>query len=196
MKTQTARGMALLAADFINADKVDNWLVSGADEEYDATAESLGKMLHDTPDVEYIYVYKILEDGCHVVFDCDTEGLEADFLGDVIDFDPTFVPLVPTLLEGGRIDPIESNDAYGWLLTVYEPVYDSGGNCVCYAGADVSMQILSDITNRFIIMIVAIGAVFLAVFIFLGVKISINYHRADEMDVLIERQKRDKKLIR
>ena len=196
MKTQTAHGMAKLAADFINADRVNDWLANGTDEEYEETAAALERMLRDTPDVEYIYVYQILEDGCHVVFDFDTDGLAADSFGEVVPFDPTFVPLVPTLLEGGRIAPIESNDAYGWLLTVYEPVYDSSGSCVCYAGADVSMQILRDITDRFIITVSVIGIVFLAFFVFLGARISINYHRADEMDVYKERQKRDKQLIR
>ena len=48
--------------------------------------------------------------------------------------------LVPTLLKGGSIDPIITDDTYGWLLTDYEPVFNSKGECVCYAGADINME--------------------------------------------------------
>ena len=33
----------------------------------------IAAILESTPDIEYVYVYKILPDGCHVVFDIDTE---------------------------------------------------------------------------------------------------------------------------
>ena len=43
-------------------------------------------------------------------------------------------------LAGKQIEPIITNDTYGWLLTAYEPVFDSAGNCVCYAAADIQME--------------------------------------------------------
>jgi len=77
-----------------------------------------------------------------VVFDLDTEEVQGEAPGTVVEFDETFIPYVDTLLAGGRIDTIVSDDKYGWLLTEYEPVYDSTGKCVCYAAADVSMNVI------------------------------------------------------
>ena len=66
-------------------------------------------------------MYQIREDGCHVIFDTD-EG-SGDYAVDaLIEFDPTFLPYVPDLLEGKQIPALESNDSYGWLLTHYHPV--------------------------------------------------------------------------
>ena len=95
-------------------------------------------------DVEFVYVYKIEEDGCHVVFDLDTEEVKGSAAGDVIPFDESFSDLIPDLLAGRKIDPIITDDSFGWLLTVYVPVYNSDGQCVCYAAADISMN---DITT-------------------------------------------------
>lgn len=57
----------------------------------------------------------------------------------MIDFDPSFLPYLPKLLAGEEIDPVVSNDTYGFLLTLYVPVYDGQGVCQCYAAADLSM---------------------------------------------------------
>ncbi|MBR4759127.1 MAG: HD domain-containing protein, partial [Lachnospiraceae bacterium] len=73
-------------------------------------------------------------------FDLDTEDLPGEKPGALVPFDESFTPLLDDLLAGKRIDPIITNDTYGWLLTMYEPVYDKDGNCVCYAACDVSME--------------------------------------------------------
>ena len=44
------------------------------------------------------------------------------------------------LLDGREIEPLIYEDRYGWLMTVYKPIYDSNGTCQCYACVDVSMD--------------------------------------------------------
>lgn len=66
-------------------------------------------------------MYQIREDGCHVIFDIskvfDTDEGSGDYAVDaLIEFDPTFLPYVPDLLEGKQIPALESNDSYGWLF--------------------------------------------------------------------------------
>ena len=51
--------------------------------------------------------------------------------------------------EQGRMIFI-SNEEYGWLLSVYKPVYDSNGVCKCYIGADCSMEGLREYTRKVI----------------------------------------------
>lgn len=184
---------ARLAAEQIDADKVDDWLLSGADESYMKTAEILRSICNNTPYVQYLYVYQIRPDGCHVVFDIETNSNEleqydelpevsSDYLGDIIDFDESFYDDLPTLLEGGRIDIKETDDSYGWLLTKYEPIFDSKGKCVAYVGVDVSMIGVNDYNHAFLRWIVVISVFFLLVLIVAGFHYYRHARKADEYD--------------
>ncbi|MBO4724922.1 MAG: hypothetical protein J5622_00275 [Firmicutes bacterium] len=138
---ELALGIAQTAASVIDGDSVDRYLnLGGYSNDYRNTQKLLKSLLENTPEVQYIYAYKILADGCHVVFDVDSNSVAASNLGDVIPFDAGFADVVPDLLEGKPINPIITDDTYGWLLTAYQPVYDSEGTCVCYAAVDISMD--------------------------------------------------------
>ena len=193
-REQTVTGAAKLAAKDISPSRVDEWLENGKDAEYAKTFEMLKDVLENTPYLKYLYVYQIKEDGCHVVFDTDPE--EPGNLSDVQEFDESFMPLLPSLLAGKEIDIIESNDSFGWLLTKYEPIYNSKGECVAYAGADISMEDVFEYTRNYVILIVLVAFVFLAVCIIIGSKMQIRSHKAGELDMLREQQQRDKQLIR
>ena len=158
-----AEGAAYLAASAIDGDRVEEYIEYGDDAPgYTETKEMLQKIRESTPDIKYIYVYKIMADGCHVVFDLDTEELEGEAHGTLVPFDGSFGPYIPSLLAGERIEPIITDDTYGWLLTVYEPVYDSTGKCVCYAAADVSMERLRLNERSFFVEMISL---FLGIFI-------------------------------
>ncbi|MBR1692540.1 MAG: HD domain-containing protein, partial [Lachnospiraceae bacterium] len=138
------QGIANLASSVIEPQRVDEYLELGEQAEgYPETEDMLYRVKESSPDIEYVYVYKIMEDGCHVVFDLDTEEVEGSKPGEVIPFDEAFYPYLPALLAGETIEPIISNESFGWLLTVYQPVYDEDGVCVCYAAADISMHQLA-----------------------------------------------------
>ena len=140
-----ANGVTRVASSIIDGNRVDEFIREGDRlEAYRDTEDLLYKLRNSSPDIQYVYAYKIEKDGCHVVFDLDTEDVKGGEPGEVIEFDDTFLPYVPTLLEGGEIEPIISDDAFGWLLTVYQPVYDGRGNCACYVAADISMNMLSE----------------------------------------------------
>ena len=194
-REHTVTGAANMAATEINADHIDAWLENGKDEAYDADYEMLLTILNNTPNLKYLYIYQIREDGCHVVFDTDPE--EAGLLGDIQPFDDSFEEYLPALLAGERIETVvESKGAFGWLLTCYEPIYDSAGKCVAYAGADISMDELSQYIRNYVLLIVLIAVMFLAACIVIGLKMTISNHKADELDMLRQQQQRDKKLIR
>ena len=201
-RTSIIEHAAKLASTRIDGDKVDYWMENGKDEDYESTEEVLDSILHNTPYLQYLYVYQIKEDGCHVVFDIDSvdeqtgEILEGSEFGELIEFDESWTELIPSLLAGKQIETIETIDTYGWLLTKYEPIYDSNGKCVCYVGADLSMQGVHDYVTSYVIRISIIAAVFLILCILLGMRIYIGARRADKMDSLIERQKHDQELTR
>ena len=148
--TYLAEGVAALASTVIDGDRIDDYLNNGEDTDgYKETQKLLENIQKNTADVEYVYVYKIQTDGCHVVFDTDPDLRTRGKVGAVIPFDESFMPVVPDLLSGKRIDPLITDDTYGWLLTAYEPVYDSSGECVCYAAADITMKGLAGYEKDF-----------------------------------------------
>lgn len=139
--TDSGHSIASFAASVIDGDRVNDYLDSGIETEYyKRTERQLYDLKETSPNIEYLYAYQIRPDGCHVVFDLDTDSVEGSKLGEVIPFDESFGELLPALLSGENIDPIITDDTYGWLLTDYEPVYDSNGKCVCYACADINMK--------------------------------------------------------
>ena len=171
-----AWGAARLTARAINGDMVDQYIEKGREiAGYAETENKLYDIRANTPDIKYIYVYKILPDGCHVVFDLESEGTPASLPGEVVEFDEAFAPDLANLLAGKRIQPRESNDKYGWLLTVYEPVYNSAGECVCYAGVDISMITLREYKRTFIKQIVILFSMIFIIILTIGLWIANKY---------------------
>ena len=169
----TASGIARLAASAVDPEMVDEYIAEGESAEgYAETEKRLTDIRDSSPDIEYVYVYRILEDGCHVVFDLDTAELEGEEPGAVIPFDESFEKYVPDLLAGKRIRPLETNDTYGWLLTAYEPVYDSSGKCVCYAAADVKFEDIQDYEKDFAIKVVLLFLGFFILILVIGLWLS------------------------
>ena len=161
--TRIAQGTANIAASMLDGDQIDEYLkTKGESEEYSEKKEMLAHILSSSIDIYYLYVYKIEEDGCHVIFDIDTEDTPAEETGTVIPFDEGFADYIPDLLAGREVEPIITNDQYGYLLTAYQPVYNSEGLCVCYVGADVDMGQLKDMQRSFITEMIS---VFLGFFI-------------------------------
>ena len=152
-----AQGTAEIAASVLDGDRIDVYLESGGDtQEYNISKQLLSNILFSSTDIAYLYVYKIQEDGCHVIFDIDTEGVPAEEIGSVIPFDAGFADYIPDLLAGKEVEPVITNDQYGYLLTAYQPVYDSEGRCVCYVGADVDMTQLIIMQRSFLVEIISV----------------------------------------
>jgi len=144
--TNYAQGLtSLIANEIIDVNSVDGYLYQGrVYPGYNEIERKLYKLREAYPDVVYLYVYQFREDGCHVVFDLDTPEFRASQPRTVEEFFPAFEKLIPDLLAGNRVPPVESWEKYGHVLSVLTPLYDSNGVCKCYVGADCSMDALSD----------------------------------------------------
>ncbi|MCR5798464.1 MAG: HD domain-containing protein [Lachnospiraceae bacterium] len=139
-----AYNVANQAASHIDGNKVDDYITKGyATFGYNLVEKELEMIRDSAPDIKFIYVYRMEPEGCRVVFDLDTEEFKGEEPGTLVPFDESFDPYIDTLLEGGEIEPIITNDTYGYLLTAYVPVYDDAGECTCYVGADIEMAILA-----------------------------------------------------
>ena len=150
--TINAMNAARFAASVVDADNIDEYLKNGYDAPgYYATLDMLEKIRDNSNGVEYLYILKIKQDGCYFVFDVDNDetGEPGNEPGFKVEIEDAFKEQMDDLLAGEEIDPIESNDTYGWLLTAYYPVRNSKGRTVAYAGADVSMAYLSNYMREF-----------------------------------------------
>lgn len=143
----------------INPEHVDDYIKHGRTlEEYRKIEEKLYTLKNTNSDIKFIYVYKVEADGFHVIFDLNTSMIEADKPGDVVEFEESLAPYIDDLLAGKPIPPIITDDEYGYLLTLYKPLYDKNGDCQCYAAVDLSMDILSDYAHTFVIKLIALFA--------------------------------------
>ncbi|MCR4596832.1 MAG: HD domain-containing protein [Lachnospiraceae bacterium] len=136
-----AKGVAATAAGVVEPFRIDDYIDKGyAAIGYVRTENSLYALRSSSKDIEYIYVYRIVPGGCQVVFDLDTPEVQGALAGEIIPFDDSFAPYIDALLAGKEIDPIITDDTFGWLLTVYQPIYDEDGVCQAYACVDISMD--------------------------------------------------------
>ena len=166
----SAENAAEFGAYVIDGDDVNVFLAEGASNpEYLKTLKLLSEARTAFPGLEYLYVYQMREDGCHIVLDTDPEMDMWTEVNSIIPYDPSFEKYIPALLAGERVPPVESNDRYGWLLTAYEPVYNSAGTCVAYVGADISMLYLSDYVTSFLKRTLFIFSAFLVTIMAYGI---------------------------
>ncbi|MCR5566343.1 MAG: GGDEF domain-containing protein [Clostridiales bacterium] len=141
-----AKGLnGLIAKDIVRVDDIDGYLEQGRDYPgYGEIERKLSNLREAYPDVVYLYVYQFREDGAHVVFDLDTAEYKGSEPGSVERFFPAFESLIPDLLAGKPVPPVESHEQYGYVLSVLTPLYDETGICKAYVGADCSMDRLTD----------------------------------------------------
>ena len=167
--SRIAQGTAEIAAGMVDGDQIDEWLKNcGAGEEYEKTSQALANVKSSSVDIAYLYVYKIAQDGCHVVFDMETENTAADEVGAVLPLDEGFSEQRSELLAGRKVDPVVTTNQYGYLLTAYEPVYNSAGKCVCYVGADIDMSRIDTLRRSFLMEIASLFLAFLIMFAAFG----------------------------
>ena len=168
-----AQGTASLIASQIDGDRIDEFIKIGDDSPaYQKTEKFLYEIRDSSPEITYVYVYEIRENGCVVVFDLDTPEMEGDAPGTIKNFEESFRSEVPKLLRGEEIDPIITDDSYGWLITAYVPVYNSEGVCRCYAAADISMGIIWNKEVGFLVKLISLFLGFFILVIAIGLWIS------------------------
>ena len=141
---------AKFAATLVDGNMIDEYIERrDSAEGYYRINRYFNLILNSSDRIKYLYVYQIKEDGCHVVFDVSTPDTPASETGTVIPFDDSFNDHIDDLLAGREIDPIITDDSYGWLLSAYVPIHDDHGKCTAYACVDVSMPNVAELERSF-----------------------------------------------
>ena len=159
-KTESAWSTIKTVATLIDLERIDDYLKYGEEADgYKETAELLSKLWMCSTDITYLYVVKPEGEYGKFIFDVDTRAVDPDAEppyspDELVLFEDAFKPFFSYFEEGRPIGPVETDDTWGWLLTVYYPVKDSLGNLKCYVGADVSLQYLADYMMVFFVKII------------------------------------------
>ncbi len=166
--TNFAKGTSEMVGNMIDPEMIDTYLEKGEEAPgYPETKKQLENVLRSNPGIEYVYVYAARQDGFHVVFDIDTEEMEGDPPGYVTEIGSDYDHCRGALLAGEEIEPVETVDQWGHLITVLTPVKNSEGVTVCYAGADVSMEVINrnqtDFLTKLILLFVGFFILSMAV---------------------------------
>ncbi|MBE5996978.1 MAG: HAMP domain-containing protein [Lachnospiraceae bacterium] len=141
-----ATNIARTAASQLDPDKIQHYLDTGEkDEEYETAYDTLCD-IHQNSGIMYLYVVKPEPDEVWYVLDTDqTEGAiplgyhEPYYKG-------AFAENAERMVKGEKIDPIISNEEFGWLMSVYSPMFTSKGEPAGYVGVDILMnEVISDL---------------------------------------------------
>ena len=110
---------ARLIADKIDKAKLAGYMEQGRSAPGYADAEGMLESIRDSsPEIKFIYIYQVTDKGCRVVFDLDTEDVEADEAGELIEYDDTIEKYADLFLKGEAVPTDITDDKYGWLVSV------------------------------------------------------------------------------
>ncbi|MCR4762739.1 MAG: HD domain-containing protein [Lachnospiraceae bacterium] len=170
--TENAKHAAAFAASVVDPDRVEAYLSEGRNASgYEETEEMLNRIRTNTNGVDDLYVLRIEDNGCRFLFDLETveKPLQP---GNFKPFEDALSPFLPALKSGSEIEPIEFDDASGWVLTAYSPVRDQHGNTLCYAGAGVSIHYLSGFLRDYLLRTILIFSGFFVLILGYGMWVS------------------------
>lgn len=164
-KIKSVDGLIAVAINDIKADRIDDYLKLGyAAPDYRAVEQKLYAIKNSSLAMRYLYVYRIEADGCHVVFDLNSSDIVGDEPGQIVPLEKGMQKYRTDLIAGRPVPPIVTNDEYGYLLTLYKPMYDYNGKCQCYVAIDYSMQHMSEYLHDFVVKMIAL---FIGCFVFI-----------------------------
>ena len=167
-----ATNIAAVAASHIDPDLIAMWLeAEDPGEEYYRTFDELCQ-IRSNGGIEFLYVVVPELDEVYYVMDTDpTDGAiprgshEPYYQGD-------FYNNAEKMVRGLRIEPIISNEEYGWLMSVYYPMRTSEGKPAGYVGVDISMEeVVQDLYTfavQMVLIMLAITAGFVALMLFVS----------------------------
>ena len=151
-----------LLAEMLGPREVEALLADGRDAEpYLGMTRELENVIQTSPEVRFIYAYRVRENDCLVVYDLDVPGQEADDPGTAVEYDGTIEKYSELFLAGEPVPADTTIDEYGWLYSVYRPVFDADGKLLCYAIADMSMERMINDEIAYLAKLISIFIAFL-----------------------------------
>ena len=175
---EMAAAAGRFAATVVDADKIDGYLADGGpvqdilktDYEYEKTNEILEGYAAANPDIQVIYVFKALEEGFYLIYDTDEYFRTDGVIGDRNEYTGYLELIMNDLLSGKGLEPQVIKTSNGRYISAYEPLYDSNGKLVAYAGADIWVERNSGYLRKLFINMILVSSGFMALIIAFGLR--------------------------
>jgi signal transduction histidine kinase/CheY-like chemotaxis protein len=136
------RNLAKTVAAFIDGDSIDRYLSTlVTDQQYEDTLR-LMRVFQEKNDLLYLYAIK-MSSTTMTCFIYDSDENDPLPLGYLDPWQEDYIEYGEKMFRGEEVEPIISNGPYGWIMTIYEPIYGSGGAVRGYVGLDFSMDRLA-----------------------------------------------------
>ena len=153
-RIEQAQGAVNLAAGLLDADSVELFLSEGEDAPgYEEALEMMKKIWKSYPNVAYLYAVSMNGSVCRCVIDVPgEEGTPEPYeQGSVISLDKRLTDYMAAVDAGEEVQPPETNDSWGWLISVAQTVRDADGDTKAFVIADVSVNDLREYLREFIL---------------------------------------------
>ena len=165
--TERAEMMMRILAESINGNAIDRYLETlEKDDEYDRLMDLI-EIMYQEPGIMYIYVARFTDSGAYYIFDADDDVETHWDLGYFyvwIEETSYLSRDTLTLLKNGITpEPDISYSEWGWLLTVYEPIFRSDGSVAAFACADMSMDDIMQERQTIVTTLILIILIFFTV---------------------------------
>ncbi|WP_297967072.1 ATP-binding protein [uncultured Anaerovibrio sp.] len=178
-----AEGVTTLMEKAVDPYKIDYYMKNNyGNSEYDEILKYFYSLKSNYPDVKYMYVYRLYEDGGKpagkVIFDLDEEYTPTppqesiDWIGDTYYLDEPFASNIHQMITG--TEPIfyaihSTENEY--LLSFVRPVFDGDGNYACSLCVDFSMDYVQSKFLHFIVQMMLILGIIMAAILALNIYI-------------------------
>ena len=142
---------------------------------YKDVNDKLYSYLNTFDTVKDIYIFKISEDGCYLIFETDDYFQENGIIGEKIKDDPVN-NLLPDFLKGVEVGPQYIRTQYGSFITSYTSIYDSNGNPTqYYVGCEYSLEVFSEYLKGYIIKLIIVVSGYFMLILACGFWLSRHY---------------------
>ena len=167
-----AYGFTRAASDYIDGDKVKEYIDNPVEDDYYNDVKNYLSVLRTETEIQYYYVFIPRENDFMYIWDADTPDDPGSKLGETDQYMKGGKKFSDAVMAGnGKEELILSKDGiYGYLALALSPIYDSDGNVVAVAAVELSTtDMLSDllIFNFSILAVVAVLMAFAMTILYL-----------------------------
>ncbi len=158
-----AMNIGAVAASQLDPDRIQHYLDTGEkDEAYETSFKTLCD-IRENGGVMYLYVVKPELDEVWYVMDTDPSEDAIPLGYHEPYYEGAFAENAERMARGERIEPLVSNEQFGWLMSVYYPMKTSTGEPAGYVGVDIQMTDVMNDLHRFARQMIALVAALTAV---------------------------------
>jgi len=154
-RTEEAWNAVHMAAEMIDPEQIDSYIKEGYTANgYVRTAALLDRIWENSSNIQYLYVFRIEDEGTRYIFDVEADPAPDEppsyAPGELVEFDEGVLAHLEQFKAGKEVEPIETSDDWGWLISVYYPLKNMNGSTVCYVVADVSVEHITEFLHEFL----------------------------------------------